>query len=141
MERRATSQRERGTVVGLIKDMFFGITVRNTIRRLQYVAQIIKTSAELESAIAVYEPDLVIVDLNSIDPDEPAWEILKQASASGVQILAFGPHRDVERMRAAKQAGVTRIVANSQFHREMATLIERYAGHTDENSEESGEAQ
>ena len=43
--------------------------------------------------------------------------------------LAFGPHVDVEGRRAAKAAGVTRIVSNGQFHSDMAGLIERYRRH------------
>ena len=49
------------------------------------------------------------------------------ALAGGARVLAFGPHMDVEKMRAAKDAGVTRTISNSQFHRNMAELIERYA--------------
>ena len=124
---RATTKKERGVVVGLIKDVFFGITVRNTIRRLNFEAQIIKALDELPSAIAVYEPDLPIVDLNLMGDDPAQWDPIKDALAGGTRVLAFGPHMDVEKMRAAKEAGVTRSISNSQFHRNMAELIERYA--------------
>ena len=50
---RATSKKERGVVIGLIRDVFFGITVRNTIRRLNFEAQIIKSVDELPSAIRI----------------------------------------------------------------------------------------
>jgi hypothetical protein len=128
---RATSKKERGVVIGLIRDVFFGITVRNTIRRLNFEAQIIKSVDELPSAIAVYEPDLVIVDLNLLTDDDAEWQPIKSALAGGARVLAFGPHMDVEKMRAAKDAGVTRTISNSQFHRNMAELIERYALSTD----------
>jgi hypothetical protein len=124
---RATTKKERGVVVGLIKDVFFGITVRNTIRRLNFEAQIIKTLDELPSAIAVYEPDLLIVDLNLMGDDPTQWDPIKDVLGGGTRVLAFGPHMDVEKMRAAKEAGVTRTISNSQFHRNMAELIERYA--------------
>ena len=42
-------------------------------------------------------------------------------------ILAFGPHLDVDGLRDAKAAGVTRVVSNGTFHRDAATLIGRYA--------------
>ncbi|MDF3015147.1 MAG: hypothetical protein K0R44_372, partial [Thermomicrobiales bacterium] len=43
--------------------------------------------------------------------------------------LAFGPHVDIEGRRAAKAAGVTRIVSNGQFHTDTVGLIERYRRH------------
>lgn len=127
MARRASSRKERGVVVGLIKDIFFGITVRNTIRRLEFEAQIIKSVDELPQTVAVYEPDLLIVDLTMFGSDAEAWEPIQDVLATGARVLAFGPHMDVESFRAAKNAGVTRVVSNSQFHRNMANLIERYA--------------
>ena len=53
-------------------------------------------------------------------------EVLSRPSGDRVPTLAFGPHVDVESRRAAKAAGVTRIVSNGQFHGDMAGLIERY---------------
>lgn len=127
MARRASSRKERGVVVGLIKDIFFGITVRNTIRRLEFEAQIIKSVDELPQTVAVYEPDLLVVDLTMFGSDPEAWEPIQDVLATGARVLAFGPHMDVDAFRTAKDAGVTRVVSNSQFHRNMATLIERYA--------------
>jgi hypothetical protein len=43
-----------------------------------------------------------------------------------VPTLGFGSHVDIETRRAAKSAGVTRIVSNSEFHRDMPALISRY---------------
>lgn len=132
MARRASSRKERGVVVGLIKDIFFGITVRNTIRRLEFEAQIIKSVDELPQTVAVYEPDLLVVDLTMFGSDPVAWEPIQDVLATGARVLAFGPHMDVDAFRAAKDAGVTRVVSNSQFHRNMANLIERYALPPDE---------
>jgi hypothetical protein len=77
--------------------------------------------------VAVYEPDLLVVDLTMFGSDPEAWEPIQDVLATGARVLAFGPHMDVEAFRAAKDAGVTRVVSNSQFHRNMANLIERYA--------------
>lgn len=117
--------KERGVIIAVIKDVFFGITVRNTIKRLNYEPQIIKTAQTLMDTVAVYDPSLVIVDLQVIE-DESAWDYITATRKQDVPVLVFGPHKDVEGLRAAKQAGVSRVVANSQFHREMPVLIERY---------------
>ncbi len=127
MDIKVTSRKERGTVLALIADVFFGVTVRNTIRKLNFEAQLIKSADELTNAITVYEPDLIIVDLNLVGNDPTAWAPIEFALDGGTRLLAFGPHMDVESLRYAKSAGATRVVSNSQFHREMGDLIERYA--------------
>lgn len=127
MARRATSRKERGTVVALISDVFFGITVRNAIRKLQFEAQMIKTLEELEQSVSVYEPELVVIDMTVLGDDPDAWDVVAETRSSGARVLAFGPHREVEMFKAAKAAGVERVVSNSQFHRSMGQLIERYA--------------
>jgi hypothetical protein len=67
-----------------------------------------------------------IIDMNGA----VSWDELGAALATGesehAPTLAFGPHVDVEGRRAAKAAGVTRIVSNGQFHADMAGLIDRY---------------
>lgn len=117
--------KERGVIIAVVKDVFFGITVRNTIKRLNFEPQIIKSTGTLAETVAVYDPSLVIVDLQVID-EESAWDSVTATREMDIPVLVFGPHKDVEGLRAAKQAGVSRVVANSQFHREMPVLIERY---------------
>lgn len=124
--------KERGVIIAVVKDVFFGITVRNTIKRLNFEPQLIKSAETLLDTVAVYDPSLVIVDLQVIE-DESAWDYVTAVREKDVPVLVFGPHKDVEGLRAAKQAGVSRVVANSQFHREMPVLIERYVK-TDEET-------
>jgi DNA-binding MurR/RpiR family transcriptional regulator len=123
----STTRKERGTVIALISDVFFGITVRNVGRKLDFEMIVIRDPGELDQTLAVYEPDLLIVDMTVPGTDDDAWERIEEVIDTGVRVLAFGPHREVELFKLAKGAGVTRVVANSQFHREMGKLIERYA--------------
>lgn len=132
MARRTTDRKARGMVVGLIADVFFGISVRNAIRKLGFEAQIIKSLDDLDQTVAVYEPDMLVVDMSLLGSDEENWEAVRDAQDAGVRVLAFGPHREVELFKAAKATGVDRVVSNSQFHREMGALIERYALEPDE---------
>ncbi|HLT21366.1 MAG TPA: hypothetical protein VKZ96_18060 [Thermomicrobiales bacterium] len=131
----STTRKERGTVIALISDVFFGITVRNVARKMDFETIVVRELGELGQTMAVYEPDLLIVDMTVPGEDDEAWEQIEDAIESGVRVLAFGPHREVELFRRAKEAGVTRVVANSQFHREMGPLIERYALMKDEDGE------
>ena len=52
---------------------------------------------------------------------------LMTAEGPGVPVLAFGSHLDVDGRRAAKAAGVTRVLSNGDFHRDMVPLVQRYA--------------
>jgi hypothetical protein len=71
---------------------------------------------------------LVIIDMNVLR-EAVDWERLAGVLADypAIPSLGFGSHTDVETRRAAKASGLTRIVANSEFHRDAASLIQRYA--------------
>jgi hypothetical protein len=118
--------RNRGTVVVLCPDLFFLVAIRNTLRRLAFEPFVVKNTDELEESASSQAPSLVVIDISAIGADGN-WDAVDPYVRHGVPLLAFGPHKDVDAFRAAKDAGITRVVANSQFHREMADLIERYA--------------
>jgi FixJ family two-component response regulator len=117
----------RDRAIVLNRDLLFGSRIRSVLAAQGLTATFVGTTdafiAEMReqgdaSAIG-------IVDMNG----EVAWETLGDELGSipeAPPIVAFGPHVDVENRRAAKRAGLTRIVSNGQFHQEMATLIERY---------------
>ena len=134
----STTRKERGTVIALIRDVFFGITVRNVSRKMDFETIVIRDPSELDQTLAVYEPDLLIVDMTVPGDDEDAWDRIEEVAESDVRVLAFGPHREVDLFKLAKSAGVTRVVANSQFHREMGELINRYALPPPEEEEDEG---
>jgi DNA-binding NtrC family response regulator len=115
-----------GNIIALVPDVFFSVTVRNAIRRLGYHAHLVKSVAELVDAAATEDVALAVADLSAVR-DESDWEEISGLIAREIPVLIFGAHKDVEGLRRAKAAGVTRVVANSQFHREMPLLIERYA--------------
>jgi hypothetical protein len=67
-----------------------------------------------------------IIDMNGAVSWEVIHACLSQANGGDVPTLAFGPHVDIDGRRTAKNAGVTRIVSNGQFHNDMLGLIDRY---------------
>ena len=117
---------ERGAVLLLIPDVFFAVTVRNTVRRIGYDPHIFKTPDDLIVAADEHSAVLVVADLAAVtSPGE--WSDIGDLASDGLPVLVFGSHKDVDGLRAAKNAGVTRVVSNGQFHREMPDLIQRYA--------------
>jgi DNA-binding NtrC family response regulator len=120
----------------LTKDLLFGVSIRNAVLRLGFSARIVKSPEALSEALLAASPALAVVDLSTVGADGD-WDSIQEVAERPTPVLVFGPHKDVDGLRAAKAAGVTRVVSNGQFHREMAQLIERYAtgGAQPENDE------
>lgn len=113
-------------VVVLNRDLLFGSRIASTVRTLGYDPTFVPTTAAFCEAVRAATPALAIIDMNG-QVDWPLVASLVEEVGGGTPLLAFGPHVDVNGRRAAKAAGVGRIVSNGDFHRQMAELIARYA--------------
>jgi DNA-binding NtrC family response regulator len=122
----STDQPKRGTIVAVIPDVFFSVTVRNTIRRLGFEAVVVRNVESVDEAATRSSLRLIILDATALRTSAD-WDAVSGLRAADIPVLAFGPHKDIETLRQAKTAGVSRVVANSLFHRDMPDLIERYA--------------
>jgi hypothetical protein len=112
----------------LNRDLLFGSRIRSVLAGLSLESRFVATAEQFVSALS-QEPKSVaigIIDMNGAI----SWDVIREAHSHGdaglAPTLAFGPHVDVEGRRAARAAGVTRIVSNGQFHSDTAGLIERY---------------
>lgn len=115
----------RGLVAVLSKDLFFGMRIRTSLRQLGYAVAIAQDVPAFSRHLSNGDQRacLGIVDFNY--PVE--WDAVSGVMGLGVPILAFGPHKDVDGFRAARKAGVTRVVANGEFSRSLPDLALRYA--------------
>ena len=114
-------------VVALIKDLFFSVKVGNELRAHGYEPVIARSTSRFVELVAERRPALGIVDV-AAGVDWPAVASLADDAATrDVPLLAFGPHKDVEGLRAAKAAGITRVVSNGQLHADLPGLVDRYA--------------
>lgn len=110
-----------GEIVVLNKDLFFGVKIGNTLRALGYTVTFTKTTNEFLLKMDG-SPVLGLIDLAA----GADWDAVKAAEIAS-PTLVFGSHLNVEGLRAAKTAGVTRVVSNGDFHRDMVALVARYA--------------
>jgi CheY-like chemotaxis protein len=70
---------------------------------------------------------LVIVDLTTPNLDiRDAVQRLRAASPAPAAILAFAPHVQADRLRAAVQAGCDQVLTRGQFSREMSSWLARH---------------
>ena len=117
---------DKGTIVVLNKDLFFGVRLRQLATDLGYACVIEKETAAFFGRLTSLgeAAALGIVDIGlGVD-----WEVAAREMAQATApVVAFGPHMDVDGLRAAKQAGVTRVFSNGEFSRETAGIITRYA--------------
>ncbi len=107
------------------QDLFFGMRIRTVVRQLGYAVSITKDVPTLLSHVTsdTGQPVLTLVDFNQpVD-----WGDFAPVLQSGVPVVAFGSHTDVEGFRAAKAAGVARVVSNGEMSRSLADLVVKYA--------------
>src|SRR5688572_3723729 len=120
----------QGTTLAVVlnRDLLFGSRIRSALVSLGLKGHFVTNAEQFVGALSE-EPSSVaigIIDMNGA----VAWDVIRNAlsRADGglAPTLAFGPHVDIDGRRAAKAAGVTRIVSNGQFHSDMSNLIDRY---------------
>jgi|SRR5215217_5402101 len=114
--------------VVLNRDLLFGSRIRSALTGLGLDARFVNTAEQFVSALREQPGSVAIgiIDMNGTVSWDAIREELSRPNDDRVPTLAFGPHVDVEGRRAAKAAGLTRIVSNGQFHADMAGLINRY---------------
>jgi hypothetical protein len=125
-----TGQRPSLAVV-LNRDLLFGSRIRSVLAGLGLEGRFVTTADQFVGALSE-EPGSVaigIIDMNGTVSWDVIRDALSKSQGSLAPTLAFGPHVDIEGRRAAKAAGVTRIVSNGQFHSDMSVLIDRYRRH------------
>ncbi len=124
-----------GTIAVLNRDLMFGVRIGKGLRSHGYVVRFATDTAGFADLLRlpVPAPILGIVDMSAgVD-----WDLVRGlVDDPGVvtPILAFGPHLDVANRRAAKAAGVDRLVTNGEFHRDMVGLVRRYARPTPDDA-------
>lgn len=113
---------DHGRVVTLTRDVFFGMRVRTILRHLGLDLVLATTEDDVVTAVSEEVTDLVLVDFNG----PVAWKSLQPVLSGETPVLAFGSHTDVDGFRAAKAAGVDRVVSNGEFSRRLPELLEQY---------------
>lgn len=73
------------------------------------------------------QPKLIAIDLTTpVDDLASLVEQLRQ-SAPEATLLAYGPHVHEAKLTAALQAGCDVVLSRGQFHKQIDSLVERYA--------------
>lgn len=112
------------TILIHVPDLMFATRIEDAAKHLGYRVESLNAGDDTDAIIARISPALVIVALDTAD-----WErVVASAKRAGARVLAFGSHKNVEVMQAAKRAGCDEVVARSRMASELPNLLNKYAG-------------
>jgi DNA-binding response OmpR family regulator len=109
-------------VLTLVPDLMFSTRIEDAAKHLGYRVVALNAGDDFQAIIARESPRLIIVSLDASDWTHVV-EIAKRANA---RVLAFGSHKNIEQMAAAKQAGCDEVVARSRMASELPNLLKKY---------------
>ena len=109
-----------GPAVALITDLFFTSRISAAARKASRQVRFVRSAPELDG---IEEPSVVLVDL---DADVDVIEMIRVIAGRGwaASIIAFGPHLDTVKRKAARAAGADRVLAKSKFVTELPRIME-----------------
>ncbi len=109
-------------IVALVPDLMFGTRIEDVARQLGYSVQFVQRGEDAGALIARLAPALVVVALDA----SHSMEAIEAGKRAGAHVLAFGSHKNVELMQAAKAAGCDQVVARSQMAADLPNLLKKY---------------
>ncbi len=112
------------TILFLVPDLMFATRIEDAAKHLGYRTVALNAGGDFDAAVAREKPALVIVALDAADWKRAA----RLAKHAGAHVMAFGSHKNVEAMQAAKAAGCDEVVARSRMAAELPNLMKKYAG-------------
>jgi hypothetical protein len=143
-------------ILAFVSDLNFEIRIESTANKIGFQVRVIESAGQIAppderelgrqfaehlegrgavllDKITQWHPALIIFDLgNDLVPWEDWINLISSVPATRrIPILCFGPHVDVEKLKAAKSAGAKEVVARSRFVRELPDLLLKLARHTD----------
>lgn len=103
-------------VLAVVDDLLFSSRIRAVAAGANEPVAFVRNRDRVKEACVEHQPRLVLIDLDrdSLNPIETIT-MIRRMSASGPRIVAFGAHVNVERLKAAREAGADQAMARSAF--------------------------
>ncbi len=112
------------TVLIFVPDLMFGTRIEDVAKQLGYRVVSLNGRDDFDAVVSRELPSLVVVAL-----DAPDWQhAVESAKRMNTHVLAFGSHKNVELLQAAKAAGCDEVVARSRMAAELPNLLKKHAG-------------
>ena len=111
-------------VLALVDDLFFQAKLLETARQLGVELRTCATPDALAAEIAAAAPKLIVIDLNArTNPLDAIARV--HASNTGIPLIGFLSHVQVELAERARAAGCRDVMPRSKFTRDLATILSR----------------
>lgn len=115
-------------ILAVVSDLFFDAKITATARVVGVEVVAVRTidaaAARLADARAAAVTGL-IVDLSLPAGDPIGFVRAVKASTPGVRVVAFLPHVEADRRRAAKEAGADEVLPRSRFSETLGAILGR----------------
>jgi hypothetical protein len=113
-------------VLAFVPELLTSVRIESGVQRLGGFVEVVETPNAFVLGLQSH-PELALFDL-TVDWIDLA-EVIRVCMSAGVPLLAFGPHVDTGRLRAAREAGVDFVYPRSKFMSDVSgTLREVLAG-------------
>jgi DNA-binding NtrC family response regulator len=123
MNREDVCMPDPGRLILLDTDLFFVVKVRTTLQHAGYEVQTARTVADFTRRLAEDSPALALINTAIAGVD---WRAaITAARAADIPVIAFGSHVDLETQQQARQAGATRVIANSKLATDLPDIVAR----------------
>ncbi len=113
------AQPDERRILALVPELMAAVRIQQAARSLGAETAVVESRAEMTALLDL--ADLLVIDLSADDIDLAA--VVAEARARGVEVIAFGPHVDAARLRAARRVGVRRLYPRGKFLRELSALL------------------
>jgi DNA-binding NtrC family response regulator len=111
------------SVLLLDTDLFFSVKITDTLKHAGYTTATVRGEADFARALAERPPAVALVNTAARGID--FRRAIRLACDAEVPIIAFGSHVDVRTQEEARQAGATRVIANSRLAGDLPGVLER----------------
>lgn len=109
-------------IIAIVPELLVGVRIEEAAKRIGATVASVSSQEAALARLAESGADLIVVDLGMNGLDLSA--IVAGARAVGATVIAFGPHVDVDRRKAAQRAGIERVFPRSRFLKTLPTVLE-----------------
>ncbi len=111
------------SVILLDTDLFFVVKVRTTLQHAGYDVWTARSLADFTRRLVAEAPALGLATTAIAGVD---WRAaIVAAREAHIPVIAFGSHVDLETQQAARDAGATRVIANSKLAADLPAIVAR----------------
>ena len=114
-------------VLAVLDDLMFSSKMKTAATQLGVTLAFARSSAAALDEMRKSRPSLVILDLNNprTDPMGIVAAMKSDASLAGIPTLGYVSHVDTAVIAAARQAGVSEVLARSAFAADLPAILKR----------------